>query len=87
MSENKINILLVDDQVEILNSLERLLKDEYNISKASNGEDALKFLDTEEFAVVLADQRMPGMTGVRLAGIARYRPGMSLVKVRSIRWT
>ncbi len=64
MSNGKQNILLVDDQVEILNSLERLLKEEYTIFKADNGKDALKFLDETDFAVVLADQRMPEMTGV-----------------------
>ena len=68
MSNDKKNILLVDDQVEILNSLERLLKDDYNIFKASSGEGALKFLDQTELSVVLADQRMPGMTGVEFLG-------------------
>ncbi len=60
----KENILIVDDQVEILHALERLLKDEYNVYTASGGEQALQQLDKQRFAVVLADQRMPGMTGV-----------------------
>jgi len=64
MPENKKNILLVDDQVEILNSLERLLKDDYTIYKTVSGEEALEFMEKTDFAVILADQRMPGMTGV-----------------------
>jgi two-component system response regulator HupR/HoxA len=64
MANNNHNILLVDDQVEILNSLERLLKDDYTVFKASSGNDALQLLNDTTFAVVLADQRMPGMTGV-----------------------
>jgi two-component system response regulator HupR/HoxA len=60
----KENILLVDDQVEILHALERLLKEDYHIFKAANGRQAMDFLAKADFAVVLADQRMPGMTGV-----------------------
>jgi two-component system response regulator HupR/HoxA len=58
------NILLVDDQIEILNALERLLKEDYTVFKSGSGQDALKLLNKHQFAVVLADQRMPGMTGV-----------------------
>ena len=63
-AKNKENILVVDDQVEILNALERQLKDEYNVYTASNGKDGLDLLEKNKFSVVLADQRMPAMTGV-----------------------
>ena len=62
MKKNKI--LVVDDQVEILHALERQLKDEYQVFTASNGEEGLKLLKSNTFAVILADQRMPGMTGI-----------------------
>jgi len=62
MSKDKI--LVVDDQVEILNALERQLKNDYKVYTSSNGEEALDLLKKNSFAVVLADQRMPGMTGV-----------------------
>ena len=61
---SKENILVVDDQVEILNALERQLKDEYNVFTSSNGKEALALLKENTFSVVLADQRMPQMTGV-----------------------
>jgi two-component system response regulator HupR/HoxA len=60
----KDKILVVDDQIEILNALERQLKDDYKVYTSSTGENALEILKKYEFAVVLADQRMPGMTGV-----------------------
>jgi two-component system response regulator HupR/HoxA len=60
----KEKILVVDDQVEILNALERQLKAEYKVYTSSNGDEALDLLKKNVFAVVLADQRMPGMTGV-----------------------
>ncbi|TFH02404.1 MAG: sigma-54-dependent Fis family transcriptional regulator [Calditrichales bacterium] len=61
---SKENILIVDDQVEILSALDRLLKEEYNIYTSPSGENALKLLKEKKFSVILADQRMPGMTGV-----------------------
>jgi two-component system response regulator HupR/HoxA len=61
---SKENILVVDDQVEILNAIERQLKDEYNVFTSSNGKEALALLKENTFSVVLADQRMPQMTGV-----------------------
>ena len=60
----KEKILVVDDQVEILNALERQLKDDYKVYTSSTGEEALGLLEKNLFSVVLADQRMPGMTGV-----------------------
>lgn len=60
----KYNILILDDQIEILNSLERQLREDYKIYTVSSGMDALKLMEKKDFAVVLADQRMPGMTGV-----------------------
>jgi len=62
MSKDKI--LVVDDQVEILNALERQLKDDYKVFTSSDGKKALELLENNVFSVVLADQRMPGMTGV-----------------------
>jgi two-component system response regulator HupR/HoxA len=60
----KESILIVDDQPEILNALERLLKEEYKIHKASSGLAGIDILKKQDVAVILADQRMPGMTGV-----------------------
>lgn len=61
---NKNTILIVDDQPEILNALERLLKEEYQIFTATGGAKALKILAEHKIALILADQRMPTMTGV-----------------------
>jgi len=60
----KHSILIVDDQPEILNALKRLLKDDYSVFTATSGEEGLKILKKREIALILADQRMPNMTGV-----------------------
>ncbi len=60
----KETILVVDDQPEVLRSIERLLKPEWNVSTAAGGAEALEWLRTGDPAVILCDQRMPAMTGV-----------------------
>jgi signal transduction histidine kinase len=58
------NILLVDDEVSNLNALERTLKREYGIFSATNGKDALSIMEQNHIDLIIADHRMPGMTGV-----------------------
>ena len=71
-TENKINILLVDDKPENLISLENLLKaDDVNIFKAQSGIQALELLLKHGFALALLDVQMPGMNGFELAELMR----------------
>jgi response regulator RpfG family c-di-GMP phosphodiesterase len=59
-------LMVVDDEPLVLNSLERLFEDDYDVLKAENGHVALKLLETNAVDVLISDQRMPGMTGVEL---------------------
>ena len=60
-------ILVVDDEVELQNSLvESLTSQGYETSGLTSGERALAALRTEVFDVVLADMMMPGMDGITL---------------------
>ena len=60
--QEKVNLLLVDDRSENLLSLESILESpELNFFKATSGEEALKFLLQEDFALVILDVQMPGM--------------------------
>jgi DNA-binding NtrC family response regulator len=63
-------ILIVDDEMDVLNSLNLTLKSakEFNseITTVSDAESALASMLNEEFDLVLADFKMPGMNGIDL---------------------
>jgi signal transduction histidine kinase len=71
----KVNILLVDDQPARLLSYESILADlGQNLVQARSGLEALEQLMKEEFAVVLLDVSMPGMDGFETAGMIHQHP-------------
>ncbi len=75
LPEMKINILLVDDQPENLLALEAILaRLGQNLVKAHSGEEALRCLLQQDFAVILLDIQMPGIDGFETARLIRERP-------------
>jgi signal transduction histidine kinase len=72
--EESINILLVDDRPENLLALEAILSPlGHQLVKAASGEDALKRLLHQDFAVILLDVHMPRMDGFETAELIRGR--------------
>lgn len=70
----QVNILIVDDEPRNLTVLESVLDDPgYRLVRANSGQEALLALMAEEFAVLILDVRMPGMTGFELAQIIKER--------------
>ncbi|HEY8610046.1 MAG TPA: response regulator [Roseomonas sp.] len=60
----RATILLVDDEAEILTALADLLDDSFEVVSTTRPEEALRMLaDGLKPAVILSDQRMPGLTG------------------------
>lgn len=68
--QQQVTVLLVDDEENILKSLQRLLMDEdFNIETATTGEAGLEKLKAlENVALIVSDQRMPGMNGAEFLG-------------------
>jgi DNA-binding NtrC family response regulator len=61
----KFNIMLVDESISVLESLQRLFKDEpYYLFAFDNPLDALKVINTLEWDLVVADQTMQKMDGL-----------------------
>ena len=67
MSKNKGRVLYVDDEEINLINFRETLRDDFEIFTALSGEEALALLEREgEMALVVSDQRMPGMSGIEL---------------------
>ena len=73
-ADDRVNILLVDDQPANVVALEAMLQGlGQNLITAASGREALKLLLTHEFAVVLLDVKMPDMDGFETAALIRQR--------------
>jgi DNA-binding NtrC family response regulator len=67
MNESSISILVAEDDPEMLDLLDRVLRDEgYNVIPARNGKEALARIAEGGFDVVLSDIRMPGYDGMEV---------------------
>ena len=66
-SSQKPKLLIVDDEVDNLDLLQRIFNRDYRILRAINGFEALKILEQEpDIGVIVSDQRMPMMSGTEL---------------------
>ena len=65
----KKRIIFVDDEVEVIKGLRRMLRDmrdEWTMEFADSGQKALDIMAKEPFDVIVSDMRMPGMDGAQL---------------------
>ena len=70
--ENKVNILLVDDEVKFLKAIaERLALKGFDVTTADNGQDAIEAARTGRFDVAVLDLQMPGIDGAQLLKILK----------------
>ena len=61
---SEYTILIVDDNPDVLDVLDLTLSQDYRVFKANSALEGLDILKREEVDLTIADQRMPGMTGV-----------------------
>lgn len=59
-------ILIVDDEAANLRALERVFRKDQIVLTAQSGTEALATLEQHDVALLISDQRMPGMTGIEL---------------------
>lgn len=76
------NILIVDDHPENLLAIEAILEGlEANLIRAHSGEEALKALLNQDFAVILLDVQMAGMDGFETAAMIKQREKSRLTPI------
>jgi two-component system cell cycle sensor histidine kinase/response regulator CckA len=63
MKTTKEKLLILDDELLILRSLEHLLEDDFEVFATSDARGALELAREHDFAVILCDERMPAISG------------------------
>lgn len=66
-------ILVIDDEIRSLESISRILDEDFDVKTASTIGEATRILEDEWVQIVLCDQRMPEKTGVEFLKIVRQR--------------
>lgn len=68
---SKGKVLFVDDEKRVLNSMRGLFRRDYELYLTTDGSEAVKLVAEHDIDVIVADQRMPGLTGVQVLGEIR----------------
>ena len=79
---DKVNILMVDDSPDKLLAIESVLSPlGPNLVKAHSGEEALRLILRQDFALILLDVNMPGMDGFETAQMIRKRRSLEHIPI------
>jgi DNA-binding NtrC family response regulator len=77
ISYREYPILVVDDEPDVVATIELNLEPEFSVHAAGSGDEALAILARDPIAVLVTDQRMPGMSGLELVARAlEIRPAV-----------
>ena len=64
-------VLFVDDEQRVLNSMQAMFRREFELFLTTDGATAVKIVANNAIDVIVADQRMPGMSGVEVLDIVK----------------
>jgi DNA-binding NtrC family response regulator len=75
VGEHRPRLLFVDDEQRVLNSMRIMFRRQFDLFLASHGAEALDIVKDKDIDVIVADHRMPKMTGVEvLSKVRRMSP-------------
>ncbi len=77
-------ILIVDDLEGVRRMLRYALEDDYDVTQACNGQEALTVAAAEQPDVIVMDLDMPVMDGVEATRRLKADPGLSAIKVLAV---
>ena len=70
MIAEKFRVLCVDDELDIVTTLRRALRKDYDVVTATSGAEGIELIKTQPFDLIISDQRMPEVTGDRVLKFA-----------------
>ena len=74
MSNKKLNILWIDDEIDLLKSHFIFLESRgYLILPCSNGREGISILNNKKIDLVLLDENMPGLNGFETLSIIKQK--------------
>src|SRR5438045_731701 len=71
MTRDRHTLLVVDDEPDVVKSVQDLLRMDYRVLGATNAAAGMDLMRREEVQLVMSDQRMPEMTGVEFLSKVR----------------
>ncbi len=76
----KANILIIDDELTVCKSCQKILGDEYNVSIVLNGREGLERARNEAFDLLVVDLKMPDLDGMEIVRvIKKERPAIPVI--------
>ncbi len=64
MNNDKVNVLVIDDEETIVNTFKAHFRHYYNVFTALNTEEGIKIIEDNNIQIVLCDYNMPGKDGI-----------------------
>lgn len=79
----KIHILWTDDEIDLLKPYILYLEEkDYQVTTCTNGTDAVKLVEENDFDLIFLDENMPGISGLEtLEGIKTIKPSIPVVMI------
>ena len=74
-------ILVIDDEKEIVNLIQKELQEDYEVNTAYNGRDGLHVLAKNEISLVILDIMMPGIDGLEVCRQIRSFSNIPIIMV------
>ncbi len=83
MTNKQIHILVVDDELDMLWSLQKMLSyDNYTVTTALSAGEALQAVQRQAFALAIIDAKLPDIDGLQVANqLKRITPTMPIVLI------
>jgi two-component system response regulator AtoC len=73
------SVLIIDDEKHTREGLQQALEEHYDVSVASNADEAFNLMDAQDHDVLVTDLRMPGKSGLKVIDKALSLPSRPIV--------